>query len=531
MPYTDYYSLEDFVLIAGTRTGMYGTARSRNAGNYESHQPCSQPSRRAKNVPIGRSKIGFDGIDADLRTARYAYALMVLEAAHARMLDKYPDWLDHEWVIQEPGWRRLVFKSPQRRQAEEYCDSLVHEIANSGEVVLSESLQIETVKERKKMLLIRNIPDFDDVAVDAVINGMKNGINPWISQGDLRFSYEEIACHIVRLDERMLSLLNSDDGWPPLTDADRELFDAASHLDKSRMEAALARGANVNALDDGESVMTHAIGAMAWEHKIFNAEDDGKEAENREYATEQRLAIVNLLLDRGADINLFGVEGLSPLSTAVLKHDPRVVRYLLKRGADPSSDQFPEESFHSEPTACYYADGDLHCVSEECSEYVDLWEINVLIDVAIVEKQLTRGVALDTIMLLPDSKQHWVGTVGANYLIALAWNRLDADVLELFLAEDVAYVSQHALKPLVGKLAVMEYVRDKMRTCHKRGTKVFAELGVYQQGPCVMIAQGQPEKLCGTILVRLQDGCITRIDILGIDLVPLNGRAIGIVPR
>ena len=134
-------------------------------------------------------------------------------------------------------------------------------------------------------------------------------------------------------------------------------------------------------------------------------------------------------------------------------------------------------------------------------------------------------------MLLPDSKQHWVGTVGANYLIALAWNRLDADVLEPFLAEDVVYVSQHVLKPLVGKLAVMEYLRDKMRTCHQRGTRMFAELGVYQQGPSVMIAQGQPEKLCGTILVRLQDGCITRIDILGIDLLPLNGRAIGIVPR
>jgi hypothetical protein len=125
---------------------------------------------------------------------------------------------------------------------------------------------------------------------------------------------------------------------------------------------------------------------------------------------------------------------------------------------------------------------------------------------------------------------YWV-TIGANYLIALAWNRLDADVLDPFLADDVVYVSQHALMPLVGKLAVMEYLRDKMRTCHQSGTRMFAELGVYQLGPCVMFAQGQPENLCGTILVRLQDGCITPIDILGIDLVPLNVRAIGIAPR
>lgn len=112
---------------------------------------------------------------------------------------------------------------------------------------------------------------------------------------------------------------------------------------------------------------------------------------------------------------------------------------------------------------------DLHCASKECLEYVVFWEINVLIDVALIEKQLSRGTALEAIMLLPDSTQHWVGTIGANYLIALAWNRLDADVLEPFLAEDVVYVSQHVLKPLVGKLAVMEYLRDKMRTCHQSG--------------------------------------------------------------
>ncbi len=361
MPYTDHYSPDEFALVAGTRTSYRRTSRRPAGGNYESHQPCTHSIFCRDKIPVGRYEISLARFDADFRAARYSYALRVLEAAHARTLEKYPDWLDHEWVIEELGWRQLHFSSPQRRQAEDYCDSLVREIANSGEIAVSELLEIKSVNGKKEVLLIRNVAEFDKATADPILKGIKKRIMPLIRPGNLSLGYEEISCHIVRLDERMLSLLNAEDGWPPLTEAERELFTAANHMDKRRMEVALANGANINSLGDAESVLAHAIAALDWDALTGDAADDCVQLQAGDDATEQQLAVIDWLLDSGADINLFGFEGLSPLSAAVLRHEPKLVRYLLSRGADPTSNQFPEDSI-SEPTACYYASGDLHCV-------------------------------------------------------------------------------------------------------------------------------------------------------------------------
>lgn len=324
-------------------------------------------------MPYGRYEIGFGNCDADLRTARYAYALNVLELAHARTLDVYPDWLKHEWLPVEPGWRRVVFQSPQRRQAEDYCERLVHQIANGKEIAVAECLSTDLSHPRQRMLMIRDISEFSRQAVDAVVRGER----AILTRTDIRFDYDEIADHVVRLDERMLSLLNAGDASPPLTQMDRELFDAAALLDLQRIEVALAGGANIHALDSGESVLVHVIQTSAWEHFAVDADICREVAD----APEDRMAAVRYLLARGAGVNLFGFEGLAPLSAAVLRHDPRLVELLLSHGADPTSDQFPEEGV-GEPTAPYYAAGDLHVVDDP-NELADLREINALLQSAL----------------------------------------------------------------------------------------------------------------------------------------------------
>src|SRR5207245_1264116 len=48
--------------------------------------------------------------------------------------------------------------------------------------------------------------------------------------------------------------------------------------------------------------------------------------------------IVNLLLDRGADVNGRGVAGYTPLMAVVQRYRPNLVKLLLERGADPNQE-------------------------------------------------------------------------------------------------------------------------------------------------------------------------------------------------
>lgn len=52
---------------------------------------------------------------------------------------------------------------------------------------------------------------------------------------------------------------------------------------------------------------------------------------------KDRLEIVELLLERGADIQQRGVNGYTPLHWAAAEDDPRLVEWLLARGADPAA--------------------------------------------------------------------------------------------------------------------------------------------------------------------------------------------------
>jgi len=50
-----------------------------------------------------------------------------------------------------------------------------------------------------------------------------------------------------------------------------------------------------------------------------------------------RLALINLLLDRGANPEHHGINGWTALHTAVARRDAAAIRLLLDRGADPAA--------------------------------------------------------------------------------------------------------------------------------------------------------------------------------------------------
>ncbi len=531
MAYVKLYRREDFLLIGTVRAGCDYRKRQARTGNYESHHLCTATWYTSDFSLRGHHHLNSLTVKAELLTARYVYAARVLEAALAKTTELYPDWLAHTRTLQQPGWLRLGFSSPQRREAEDCCARLVRDIANRGEIKVREHFQVELEEKCQRIRGILNFPALGKQVVDAIEKGQTLPI----SQAELSFSYAEIAPHIVRLDEHLLALLNSGESTPPLTNADQDLLVAAQHLDLMRMRQAVEGGANVNALFDEESMLCHVVQAHAWDHLPANRDYDHIAENMPDYPLAHRCEVIDWLLQQGADINLFGVDGLAPLSAAVLAHDPDLVRYLLRQGADPASNQFPDEPPWDEPTAKYYADGDLYVVDEGSREYIDVWEINVLLDTALLEQHLAQGRSLSGALVGQTPEHCWMCCTNAAYLMALVWNRLDVALLSPHLAEGIIYESPRAVSgALLGKPAVLAYLQTRLQALREHGpiNQVRAQLGVTREGPCVVLsAENDPEMPVAILNPRTEAGMITRLTECNVASASIGVRTIGISPR
>jgi len=124
--------------------------------------------------------------------------------------------------------------------------------------------------------------------------------------------------------------------------ADKALLDAVAKGDHASVKALLARGADVNARDDGgaTALMRAALYADADLMKTLLAGGADVNAKNRAGANALMwgvgdLAKVKLLLERGADVNAQAGSGLTPLLIAAnAEATAETVKLLLDRGAD-----------------------------------------------------------------------------------------------------------------------------------------------------------------------------------------------------
>ncbi len=101
---------------------------------------------------------------------------------------------------------------------------------------------------------------------------------------------------------------------------------------------------------------------------------------------------------------------------------------------------------------------------------------------------------------------------------ALMMNTLDASHIEAHLADDFHYASQWVFEEMTSGREYMEYIVPKLRTISDAGARVYAELawdesrGAARAEPCVVMAQDQKDNLVATVLAKVDDGRITRID-------------------
>jgi hypothetical protein len=95
-------------------------------------------------------------------------------------------------------------------------------------------------------------------------------------------------------------------------------------------------------------------------------------------------------------------------------------------------------------------------------------------------------------------------------------NTLRVDPLEPLLAEDFHYESQWVFTAITSKREFLEYIVPKLDTIMQTGSRVWAEMAELSGPtgvPCLVLAQGDPNRPHATLLIQLAGGKIQRADL------------------
>jgi hypothetical protein len=109
-------------------------------------------------------------------------------------------------------------------------------------------------------------------------------------------------------------------------------------------------------------------------------------------------------------------------------------------------------------------------------------------------------------------------------------NNLDASFIEPYLADDFSYESQWVFAEITSKQEYLDYIQPKLATIAKSGSRAFAEVALWADEPCVVMAQGSKDNLVATVLVKVSGECISRIDMCAVPM-PQETRRTGEYPQ
>lgn len=132
-----------------------------------------------------------------------------------------------------------------------------------------------------------------------------------------------------------------------IQDINKVLHDACYNWDVQGIKDALRHGADINNLNDsGESPLSHAIFGITGSLCVADRNVTDEEwLKTRERVYNECIPIIELLLDNGADIDLFDEDkcGPAPLHQAYLCYAVPVVKYLLDKGANPNTNCYRKD--------------------------------------------------------------------------------------------------------------------------------------------------------------------------------------------
>jgi hypothetical protein len=113
----------------------------------------------------------------------------------------------------------------------------------------------------------------------------------------------------------------------------------------------------------------------------------------------------------------------------------------------------------------------------------------------------------------------YVRELAALTAYAKMMNTLETDCLEPILADDLRYNSQWVFCEMIGKDEYLDFMKGKFEKIAGSGSRPYTEIGElsdYPCGYCVVMAQGNPDNLIATVLIRVRDGLVSHIDMCAV---------------
>lgn len=277
------------------------------------------------------------------------YVLNVWQQALSETLKKFPDYLDHNWVEENRHpIKRLVFNSGNRRDAEDYFFRQFVVLSNSGKIKVAEGIQIDG----KKITVLLNEGIITRTIEKKVLSQLKEEQKHYTFEiKGVSYNYLEIEKYLSYFDNHLLELLNMDECVDQISELDAKFLKTAENCKLDKAMYYLDKGANVNAINEfGDTAITLAAQFATYEfHWLNSRKENGTLLWDNDQklinVNEKAIDFINEMLDRGADINMYGQDGSSALRVTCTAGNHVLMKYLLGKGADPNLPLDPYQEY------------------------------------------------------------------------------------------------------------------------------------------------------------------------------------------
>ncbi len=274
-------------------------------------------------------------------TLKLHYAIQVWCQAAAITSESNDAFQNYWWLDWAPGDGPFNIIKYIERRIQTSDEELLHhfwelleKIADSGDIQVTEGYWVNCngtgmYGPRIDGNVIVDAENADDIKIDDIRNYPFN-------KEPRSYKWREIKDFFVELTLDQLRLTKPEK-LHNHTELDDVLLKACEMWNETIIKQALAQGANINCLDSlGRSVLQRAVEGFSC-HGMRDILGNGDTSEPTfEENMQHCQQIVDLLLSYGADINLFGYDGILPLDCAYYENSPEMMEFLLERGASPN---------------------------------------------------------------------------------------------------------------------------------------------------------------------------------------------------
>ena len=271
---------------------------------------------------------GWEGDELYIHV-KAAYMLELWNKALQATKEKYPNFLKHIW-IKEGYFKFIHYLDPLHKDALSFFWKQLETIADSRCIFIKES---KTVGENNMLTLVCQSL--------SVLNSKRRNASRSYLCSDTKFTYpwDEVKEHFIELSDKEVSFLHGKE-MNDYNPASQPLFDACKNLDIEGVKKAVESGIDVNSFDKDATTPICSV--------IPSYRDDlgMKEIMNQDSGyTARVIKIMDYLLEKGANINLYGFDGEDCLTNAHFTENLRLIEYLFQHGISKYSNCFITDLF------------------------------------------------------------------------------------------------------------------------------------------------------------------------------------------